>query len=217
MVPRIDIKSLHKNITLNDALDEILKTGFSRTPVFDKSIDDIIGILYTKDLLGHVKKRKLDMTIGEIIRPAYYVPETKKLDDLLKDMQKKKVHMAIVVDEYGGTEGIVTLEDMLEEIVGEILDEYDVEEVGIRILEDGTAIVDSRIDIDDVNETMNLNLPSEEFETVGGLVFNIIGKIPVIGDRININGVTLIVEKLRGRRISKVWIIKEKPAENSGQ
>ncbi len=215
MVPRIDVKSFDKNVTIKDALDEILKTGYSRTPVFDGSIDNIIGILYTKDLLGYVKEGKLDMKIGDIIRPTYYVPETKELGDLLKDMQKKKIHMAIVVDEYGGTEGIVTMEDMLEEIVGEILDEYDVEEEGIRILDDRTAIVDSRTDIDDINEVMDLNLPPEEFETVGGLVFNTIGKIPVIGDRININGITLVVEKLRGRRISKVRIIKESRGDES--
>jgi CBS domain containing-hemolysin-like protein len=207
MVPRIDIKRLASEETLSSALEHILSTGHSRTPVFEGNIDNIVGLLYTKDLLRYLREGKRDIPIKHIIREAYFVPESKALDELLKEMQEKKIQMAIVVDEYGGTAGLVTLEDILEEIVGEILDEYDVEEVGIRKLGDGSFLVDAKTDIDEINDALNMNLPSEEFDSIGGLLFNLIGKIPDIGDRVEVNGVDLIVEKMRVRRITKIRMI----------
>ncbi len=209
MVPRIDIRRLDAEETLSAALEHLLSTGHSRTPVIEGSIDNIIGILYTKDLLKYLKEGKKDIPVKDIIREAHFVPESKPLDELMKEMREKKIQMAIVVDEYGGTAGLVTLEDLLEEIVGEILDEHDVEEVGIRPLEDGSYVVDARMDIDEINASLGLNLPSEEFDSIGGLLFNLLGKIPVVGDRVEVNGVELIVEKMRIRRITRIRIVKK--------
>ncbi|NOZ77152.1 MAG: HlyC/CorC family transporter [Euryarchaeota archaeon] len=212
MVPRIDISRLSADEPLSAALEHILSTGHSRTPVFEGNVDNIIGLLYTKDLLAYLKEGKKDMPIKEILREAYFVPESKPLDELLREMQDKKIQMAIVVDEYGGTAGLVTLEDILEEIVGEIIDEYDVEEAGIKDLGDGSYLVDAKMDIDEINEVLGLDLPSEEFDSIGGLLFNRLGQVPVKGDKVEVDGVELIVERMRVRRITKIrLVIKERP------
>jgi gliding motility-associated protein GldE len=207
MVPRIDMKCISADATLDDGIKLALETGHSRFPVFEESVDNIIGILYTKDILRYLDKRKLKLR--QITRPAYYVPETKKLDELLEEMQEKKTQIAIVVDEYGGTAGLVTLEDIIEEIVGEIWEEHEVIERPIQKIDDNSAIVLAKASIEDVNEELGINLPEEEFETIGGLIFNALGKIPTIGEAVEINGVSLIVEKMRGRRISLVKVVKE--------
>lgn len=207
MVPRIDMKCISADATIEDGIKLALETGHSRFPVFEESVDNIIGILYTKDILRYLDKRKLKLR--QIIRPAYYVPETKKLDELLEEMQEKKTQIAIVVDEYGGTAGLVTLEDIIEEIVGEIWEEHEVIERPIQKIDDTSAIVLAKASIEDVNEELGINLPEEEFETIGGLIFNALGKIPTIGEAVEINGVSLIVEKMRGRRISLVKVVKE--------
>jgi CBS domain containing-hemolysin-like protein len=204
MIPRIDIDRIEATKTLDEAMGMVLQTGHSRTPVYEGNIDNIIGILFTKDLLRYMKEGKGRMAVKEAMREAIFIPESKPLPELLKEMREKHIQMAIVVDEYGGTEGLITLEDLLEEIVGEILDEYDVEEAGIQRQADGSVRLDARTRIDEVNETFHLSLPSTEFETIGGLVFNTLQKVPVPGDRVTIEGVELIVEKMRGRRISRV-------------
>jgi len=204
MIPRIDIDRIEATKPLEEAMGLVLQTGHSRTPVYDENIDNIIGILFTKDLLRYMKEGKGGMAVKEGMREAIFIPESKALPELLKEMREKRNQMAIVVDEYGGTEGLITLEDILEEIVGEILDEYDVEEAGIQKQPDGSVRIDARTDIDEVNEAFHIPLPSTEFETIGGLVFNTLQKVPVPGDRVTIEGVELIVEKMRGRRISKV-------------
>lgn len=209
MVPRIDMKCLSIDDSIEKAIEFVRETGHSRTPVYEKSIDNIVGILNSKDLFGRTTDEVSKVGLRDLIRPAYYVPETKKLDEILREMQKRKTQMAIVVDEYGGTAGLVTLEDILEEIVGEILDEYDTEEPGVQILDEHAALVDAKTSIDDLNAALNTDLPEEEFETVGGLIFNALGRIPSTGDKIKINGNTMIVEKMRGRRIAKVRVIKE--------
>ena len=210
MVPRIDMKCIDVNESIEEARKLVLETGHSRIPVYEESIDNIVGILYAKDLLKYLNSgAEKPKSLREIIRPAYFVPETKKLDDLLQEFQRKKVQIAIVVDEYGGTEGMVTLEDVLEEIVGEIKDEYDIaEEEPMEHIDERQAIVDARMSIHDVNDALDLSLPEEEFDTVGGLVFNTLGRIPSPGDEVEINGVKLRVEKMRGRRIMKVRVIK---------
>ncbi len=211
MIPRIDMDAIAVSSTLEEALKATLKTRHSRLPVYEGSIDNVIGMLHFKDLL-HLKERKYEGTIREIVRPVHYVPENKRLDELLKEVQETKTHMAIVVDEYGGTAGLVTLEDILEEIVGEILDEYDAIETNIQVLDERTALVEAKTSVGEVNEALNINLPEEDFETLGGLVFNKLGRIPSVGDKTRIKNITIAVEKMRGRRISKLKI--RKPRQN---
>ncbi|MEE8402978.1 MAG: hemolysin family protein [Candidatus Hydrothermarchaeaceae archaeon] len=203
MVPRIDVSSIESNAATEDAKRLVIDTGYSRTPVYDGSIDNIVGFLFTKDLL---KVDSGDVRVKDIMRQAYYVPETKKLDEILDEMQEGKTQMAVVVDEYGGTAGIVTLEDLVEEIVGEILDEK--EELPIKIIDDTTALVNAKTSIGDVNETLGITLPEDDFGTVGGLVFNTLGDIPVVGERVVIDNITLTVDKMRTRRVSRVKVIK---------
>jgi gliding motility-associated protein GldE len=207
MVPRIDMKCISAEQSLEEAISTILETGHSRTPVYKESIDNIVGILHTKDLLRHLDKK--EHSIEEFVRPAYYIPETKKLDEILEEMQERKTQMAIVVDEYGGTAGLVTLEDLLEEIVGEIWEEHEVEEEPIQKIDETSAIVLAKAGIDDVNEVLGISLPEEEFETIGGLIFNTLGKVPSVGEKVEFNGTMLVVEKMRGRRISRVKIIRK--------
>ena len=211
MVPRIDMKCISADESIEAARKLILETGHSRIPVYEGSIDNIIGILYAKDLLRYLNSKKAKpKSLREIIRPAYFVPETKKLDDLLREFQQNRVQIAIVVDEYGGTAGMVTIEDILEEIVGEIKDEYDIaEEEQLELIDEKQAIVDARMNIRDVNEALGISLPEEEFDTIGGLLFNTLGRIPSPGDEVEIDGVKLRVERMRGRRILKVRVIKE--------
>ncbi len=205
MVPRVDMVCIELNSSLKEALELIRKTGFSRIPVYKENRDNIVGILYAKDVLRNLDRQ---VKIEEIMRQAYFVPETKKLGELLKEMQQKKLHMAIVVDEYGGTAGLVTMEDILEEIVGEILDESEMEEEMIKQIDENTWMVNARARIDEINEALDLQIPEEEFETIGGLVFNKLGKIPKAGDSIKINGIKITVEKMRDKRIRRVRIVK---------
>ncbi len=203
MVPRIDMSCIDGDAPVKEAKKVALETGYSRTPVYDGSIDNIVGFLFTKDLLNVDKE---DTKVKDIMRQAYYVPETKKLDEILNEMQEGKTQMAIVVDEYGGTAGLVTLEDLVEEIVGEILDEK--EEFPIKIIDDTTAAINAKTSISDVNEALGTILPEDDFGTVGGLVFNTLGDIPVVGEKVEIGNVTLIVDRMRSRRISWVKVIK---------
>jgi gliding motility-associated protein GldE len=211
MVPRIDMKCIQAEESIEAARKLILETGHSRIPVYEGSIDNIIGILYAKDLLRYLNSRvKKPKSLREIVRPAYFVPETKKLDDLLREFQQNRVHVAIVVDEYGGTAGMVTLEDILEEIVGEIKDEYDLaEEEPLERIDETQTVVDARMSIHDVNEALDISLPEDEFDTIGGLLFNTIGRIPSPGDEAEFDDVKLRVEKMRGRRIMKVRVIRK--------
>jgi len=210
MVPRIDIVYLEEDVTVEEAIKKVLKCGFSRIPVIKKSIDNITGIIYAKDLLACYFKQDKDESKGirELIRPAYYVPESKKAIDLLTEMQLEKIHIAIVLDEYGGTLGLVTIEDILEEIVGDILDEYDEEMDLIDYLDEQTLIVNSKISIDEINETFKISLPEDEFESVGGLIFNLLGRIPKKGDNIEYNGLLFKILEVHNRRIKKVEISK---------
>lgn len=207
MIPRVDMVCIEVNSSIDEALKLIRETGFSRIPVYEENRDNIVGILYAKDLIRHIDK-KVKFKIRDIMRPPFFIPETKSLRELLREMQKRKLHMAIVVDEYGGTAGLVTLEDIIEEIVGEIMDEIDEEEKIIKKVAENEWLVNARARIEEVNEALGLEIPEEEFETIGGLVFNKLGKIPRVGDHIEINGTKIIVEKMRDKRIRKVRIIK---------
>ncbi len=205
MAPRIDIVALDQDATLDDALHLIVEKGFSRIPLYDDTIDNILGIIYAKDLLRCVAERRTP-ALKEIARPPYFIPESKRVDELLAELRKSKVHIAVVIDEYGGTAGIVTIEDLLEEIVGEIQDEYDREEAPIERVNDSEAILDARVSIDALNELFGFQADEAEqdYDTVGGFVYHHLGKVPVAGDEVRVDGLTLRVLSVLGRRIKKV-------------
>jgi len=205
MIPRIDLLALEVNTSLPGAVDAMLASGFSRVPVYEGTVDHLVGILYVKDLLRMTRAGALDGSLRDQVRPAYFVPETKKVDELLTEMQKIRTHIAIVVDEYGGVAGLATLEDIVEELVGEIQDEYDqAEEQPYQELENGEALFLGRIDLDDFNEVMQVELPKDEAETLGGLMYSRFGRVPKVGESIQEGSVLLTVEQVVGRRIRRV-------------
>ncbi|WP_026369132.1 hemolysin family protein [Kallotenue papyrolyticum] len=213
MVPRIDIVSLEASSTIRQAVDVVLKEGHSRIPVYSESIDHIVGVLYVRDLLPLLRDGCLDEPIREHLRPAYFVPETMKVDALLADMRTRKVHLAIVVDEYGGTAGLVTIEDLIEEIVGEIQDEYDVEEPLVQQIAPDTWLVDARVLVHDFNDETGLQLTTGEGDTLGGLVYEQLGRIPKPGDRVVVGEVTITVRSVRGLRPDKLEIVHRPVAD----
>jgi CBS domain containing-hemolysin-like protein len=205
MIPRIDIQSLDGDTTLAESTDLLLKSGFSRAPVYRNSVDHIIGLAYIKDLLDGWRKGRQFEPISNFMREAYFIPEGMKLDDLLAEMQSKRVHMAVVVDEYGGTAGVVTIEDIVEEIVGEIRDEYDfAEEASYQQLKDGEFLFSGGIDLDDVNLLAGSELPKDTSETLGGFIYGHLGRVPKRGEVVEAGGLRLIVDQVAGRRIRKV-------------
>lgn len=205
MVPRIDIIAINVAETLENAISLVIKVGHSRIPVYEETVDNIIGVIYAKDFLQtYFKPDREKVNLKKLMRPAYYVPESKKVRDLFAELRKEQVHMAIVLDEYGGTAGIVTIEDVIEEIVGDIQDEYDHEEKIIEKLSDGSLLVDARAPISEINEIMELDLPVDEFETISGLVFHELGRLPYEGQELDLEGLHVKVEKIIGRRIGKL-------------
>ena len=207
MVPRVDIVALDEGATLQEALELVMTEGHSRIPVFRETIDQIIGILYAKDMLPWLRPGQAEhlhaggFKLSGLLRPPHFVPETMKVDALLKDLQARKVHLAIVVDEYGGTAGVATIEDLLEEIVGEIQDEYDTEEPSILLVSDGELIADARVLLDDLNDVTGLHLASEESDRIGGLVYERLGRVPKPGDEVQlVDGVTITVMSVEGLR-----------------
>ena len=212
MVPRIAMVSLAADATLEEAIDLIVEEGHSRIPVYEETIDQIVGILYAKDLLPFLKQESPDTAaLRTLLRTPVLVPESMTVDDLLHELQRRKVHLAIVLDEYGGTAGLVTIEDLLEEIVGEIQDEYDVEEPLIVKLSDDEARVDGRADVDELSELFDMSLDLEdeaEYDTVGGLIYHRIGGVPKPGDEVKVDGLMLTVESTDGRRVGKVLVVR---------
>ncbi|MEW6650479.1 MAG: hemolysin family protein [Chloroflexota bacterium] len=205
MVPRIDILALEVNTRVPEAVQALTLSGHSRVPVYDETIDNVIGLLYAKDLLRASLDENEPENIRPFLRPAYFVPEAKKVDDLLREMQLNSIHMAIVVDEYGGMAGLVTLEDIVEEIVGEIRDEYDQgEELLYQRISPDEAIFHGRIDLDDFNEVLNTNLVTDLADTLGGYIYGMIGRVPVGGEQVQVEDWNLTVEQVSGRRIRRV-------------
>ncbi|MEX1248266.1 MAG: hemolysin family protein [Anaerolineales bacterium] len=205
MVPRIDIFALDVGIPVQEAGAALLASGYSRVPVFKENIDNIVGLLYAKDLLKVWRSPGQITSLRELLRPANFVPESKKLDDLLGEMQGGSIHIAIVVDEYGGVAGLVTLEDIVEEIVGEIQDEYDQgEESSYQQISEHEFLFHGRINLDDFNEVVGSQLSSEDADTLGGYLFSRIGRVPKAGDKLEEGGVTLTIEQIAGRRIRRV-------------
>jgi putative hemolysin len=214
MVPRIAMVTLSVDATISDVIDTIVAEGHSRIPVYEESIDEIIGIIYAKDLLPFLKANAPEPpSLRTLLRTPVFVPESMSVDDLLHELQRRKVHLAIVLDEYGGTAGLVTIEDLLEEIVGEIQDEYDEEEPMIVRLSDDEARVDGRAAVDDLAELFEMQVPLEdedEYDTVGGLIYHRIGGVPKPGDLVALDGLTLTVESTDGRRVSKVLVVRSR-------
>jgi magnesium and cobalt exporter, CNNM family len=213
MVPRPDMVTAPVTSSLQDVLDLMLRYGYSRIPLYNETVDDIVGVVYAKDLLRHMHAGKQDAPLDKLMREPYFVPETKKVAELLREMQQRRVHIAIVLDEYGSTAGLVTIEDLLEELVGEIADEYDREEPQMEPLEDGTYRVNGRLPIDDVNELLDVELPHEEWDTVAGLMYGLLGAVPTQGETVTYDNLVFTAEKVQGRRISKVLIARREPQE----
>jgi putative hemolysin len=208
MVPRIDMVTLPSDMTVNQAVDLALQGGFSRIPVYeaDIGVDEIIGVLYTKDLLKQLHEGHHDFPVRELVRSAYYVPETKKLDDLLREIRQNRVHMVIVVDEYGSVAGLVTIEDLVEEIVGDIKDEYDREENLYEKVNDHEYIFDAKIGIYDFNDIMDTHLGDADYDTLGGFVYSQLDKIPSAGDVVMHDHLKFTVLATRGRRITQIRV-----------
>jgi CBS domain containing-hemolysin-like protein len=215
MVPRPDMVTVSVADDLGTVLDTILRAGHSRVPVLGEDREQLVGVVYAKDVLRRLHTNGDESgPWEELMRLPTFVPELKPVDQLLREMQADKVHLAIVVDEYGATAGLVTIEDILEEIVGEIVDEYDREEKLIEQLGEDVWRLDARVPVDELNEMLDADLPNEEWDTLGGLVFGLLGHVPSPGERVEVEGIRLTAERIRGRRIAKV-LVKRLPVATS--
>jgi CBS domain containing-hemolysin-like protein len=219
MVPRPDMITITDGCSVADAMEVAIVNGVSRIPAYppDTGIDDIVGIVYAKDLMRAMRDDLGQTPVRPLLRPAVFVPETKRVSELLKEMQARQRHIAIVVDEYGGTAGLVTLEDLIEELVGEIVDEFDVEDPQLEPLPNGDWRVNARMPLDEVCELLRLELPEGDWDTIGGLVFNTLGHVPTEGEAVEIEGHRLRAERVEGRRIGRVRITRARPAPDEGR
>lgn len=203
MVPRPDVVYIERHKNIRQTLSLFLRSGYSRIPVVDENLDDIVGMAYLKDLVQRdfeAPDVEFTQRVDEVMRPVHYVPDSKPVDSLLSELQARRQHIAVVVDEYGGTAGLVTIEDVLEEIVGEITDEYDVEEVEVERLEDGTVRVSSRYPVDDLDELVGFTVEDDDVDSVGGLMAKHLGKVPIPGSVVEVQGLRLEAERATGRR-----------------
>jgi CBS domain containing-hemolysin-like protein len=208
MVPRTDMASVTLDATFRDVIKSIIDCGHSRIPVFDGTIDNIVGLVYAKDLLKYWGMDESSVVLRNILRAPYFIPETKNLEELLHEFKKKRIHIAIVIDEYGGTSGLVTIEDLLEQIVGDIQDEYDLEEEWLVEGDDGVAVVDARLPIEDLEEHFGIEIEREKFDTVGGLIVHLTGRIPAAGEEFEIGAIRLTVLEADARKIKRVSIAR---------
>ena len=215
MVPRTDMASLTVDAPIDEVLQTIIACGHSRIPIFEGTIDNVIGILYAKDLLKCWGQHESELVVRRLMRAPFFTPETKNLEELLQEFKKRRVHLAIVIDEYGGTSGLVTIEDLLEQIVGDIQDEYDIEEEWLTEEEDGTVTVDARLPIEELEGYFGVTVEREKFDTVGGLIFYLLGRIPGIGEEVACNGLLLTVLDADERRIIKVRVNRRSVAEEA--
>jgi len=211
MVPRPDMVAVESYARISDVIDVVIPAGYSRIPVYSQGIDDVVGIVYVKDLMRAEREGTGDGQVAEVMREAHFTPESKRVSELMREMQAGKFHMAIAVDEFGGTAGLVTLEDLIEELVGEITDEYDIEQTPTERLEDGTLVVNARMPVDEVNELLEEDEQSElprgeDWDTVGGLLYSLLGHVPSEGEAAEVDGHVLIAERVQGRRIGRVRI-----------
>ena len=204
MVPRIDMVAIDVETSFHEALDTIISAGHSRIPVYEDHIDHIVGLLYAKDLLRCFRDQKIDLPIRDLLRPPYFVPVTKKVDVLFQEMQKQRVHIATVIDEYGGTAGLVTIVDIIEEIMGDIQDEYDVEDTYIQTIGPDIYLLNSRLDVYSLSKLLDIEMDNEEADTLGGLLFSLMEHVPEQGESVDYQGWRLTVMALDGRRIEQV-------------
>ena len=205
-MPRTDMVTVTADFRVADAMEVAILNGYSRIPACGEGIDDVVGIVHAKDLMRAERDGDEDRAVSELARPAEFVPETKRVAELLRDMQQRRFHMAIVIDEYGGTAGLVTLEDIIEELLGEIVDEFDVEEALIEPLPDGDYRVSARMAIDEVNDLLRAQLPEGDWDTIGGLLLAKLGHVPVEGESVEVDGWRLMAQRVVGRRIGRVRI-----------
>jgi CBS domain containing-hemolysin-like protein len=209
MVPRTDMACVTAAADTREVLATIIACGHSRIPVYEGTIDNIIGILYAKDLLKYWGMDAAALDLRKIVRQPFYIPESKNLEELLQEFKKRRVHIAMVIDEYGGTSGLVSIEDLLEQIVGDIQDEYDLEEEWLQPQDDGTVVVDARLSIEELEEHFSIQVEREKFDTVGGLIIYLLGRIPRSGEELASNGIVLTVLSADERRISKVRVSRQ--------
>jgi len=213
MVPRIDIVCVEITADLPKVVEELKRAGHSRIPVYEERIDDVRGVLYAKDLLVLLSEDSNSFELKNILRKPYFVPEYKRIDELLREFQSNRIHMAIVVDEYGGTAGLVTIEDIMEEVFGEILDEYDKEALLVKKLDENSYILDARIPINDLNELLSTAFEDDGYESLGGMIYSLMGKIPHQKDAAELSGFRFTVEQVRAQRI---LFVRVEPLENRG-
>lgn len=221
MVPRPDMVTAGADDTCEAVLAKAMDVGYSRMPAVELQVDNVVGIAYTKDMIRAVQSGRGSDPVRAHLRPAHFVPETKRVSGMMREMQAETFHMAIVVDEYGGTAGLVTLEDLIEELVGEIVDEFDVEEAPVEELGAGQLRVSARLKVDEVNELVDAHLPTGPWDTVGGLVFDLLGHVPAPGESVDVDGVRLVADRVHGRRVERVRIVPvgrpvSEEDENSG-
>jgi len=208
MVPRTEMACVTVEATVRELLDTIIDCGHSRIPVYEQTIDNVIGLLYAKDLLKYWGNPEDSVSVRSIMRPPYFIPESKNLEELLQEFKRKRVHLAIVIDEYGGTSGLITIEDLLEQIVGDIQDEYDSEESLLFVNTDDSVTADGRLPVEELEEHFGISIECDKFDSVGGLVFYLTGKIPAIGDTIEGAGLHLKILDADPRRVKKVAITR---------
>ncbi|MDR2783740.1 MAG: hemolysin family protein [Treponema sp.] len=212
MAPRIDTVFIHASSPKDEILAAITESGHSRFPVYEETIDNVIGILYAKDVLTCLVKNQ-EFDIQKLLRTPFFVPEPKRIDELFRELRRKRVHIAVVVDEYGGVSGIVSMEDILEEIVGDIQDEFDNETENIVKINESMFLCDARVNLEDLAEEINIDLPVDNFDTLGGFVFDLFGKIPVKYEKTVYNGCDFIVQEMEGYKIQKVKIVMKRENE----
>ncbi len=212
MVPRIDVDFISIETPPDELLQKITESGHSRFPVYSTSIDNVVGVLYVKDLIA-VFARKETVDLERIIRKAYFVPESKHIDSLLREFKRKHIHIAIAIDEYGGVSGIVCMEDIIEEIVGDIQDEFDNEREDILSIGDNVWLCDARVSLDDLNETIGSDFSTDDFDTLGGFVFDLFGKIPVKFEKVSFKNYDFIVQEMEGHKVNVIKVILRKDKE----
>ncbi|MBR5400617.1 MAG: HlyC/CorC family transporter [Treponema sp.] len=212
MVPRIDVDFISSDIPKSELVTKIIASGHSRFPVYTDSIDNVVGVLYVKDLLKSFAENQ-NVDLLKIIRKPYFVPESKRIDSLLREFKRHHLHIAMAIDEYGGISGIVTMEDIIEEIVGDIQDEFDKEREDIITINDNVWLCDARVDLDDLNETIGTGFPNEDFDSLGGFVFDLFGKVPVKYEKASWNNYDFIVQDMEGHRINVIKVIRNNEDE----
>ena len=216
MVPRIDVDFISSDTPKDELVTKIIASGHSRFPVYTDSIDNVVGVLYVKDLLKSFAENQV-IDLLKIIRKPYFVPESKRIDSLLREFKRHHLHIAMAIDEYGGISGIVTMEDIIEEIVGDIQDEFDKEREDIITINENVWLCDARVDLDDLNETIAAQFPNEDFDSLGGFVFDLFGKVPVKYEKASWNNYDFIVQDMEGHRINVIKVIRNNEDEEQNQ